>query len=447
MNLRWIVLKILDAIEFEGIFVHDAIENHTNDDTLTKQDRSFIKRIVFGVIEHRIYLDYVIDKFSKIKVNKMKPAIRHIMRLSVYQMLYMDSVPDSAVCNEAVKLVKKRNMYQLTGFVNGVLRSIMRGHDDIKLPDKASDIVSYLSVKYSFDKAMVAYLLESYSKKNVEKFLKVSNEEAPLTIRVNLSKTTPEQLKNTLKNEGVTVTSAKWLDYAMHIDDYDSLTSLESFNDGQFTVQDESSMLVGEVAHGDAVKCSDGQVVVLDICSAPGGKALHMADVLGDKGHVKAFDVSDYKLGLIKENVNRLGVSNIEVAQGDGTVLNDTLVRMGDIVIADVPCSGLGIIRKKPDIKWHTGPDKIHELVQIQREILSNVKNYVKPGGTLVYSTCTITKEENEQNVDWFLSENSDFELVKLSGSYVNDQNGMVTLMPISNGPDGFYIAKLRRKM
>lgn len=440
MNLRWIVLKILDTIEFEGIFVHDAIDRFTDDGHLTKQDRGFIKKVVFGVIEQRIYLDYVINQFSKVKVKKMKPAIRHIMRLSVYQLLFMENIPESAVCNEAVKLVKKRNMYRLSGFVNGVLRSVIRSKSDIRLPDRHEDVLTYLSVKYSYDNDLIAYLLNDISEESVEQFLAVSNEEAPVTVRPNLQRCSTDELKNALEADGVQITGGKWLESALHISGYDRITSLDSFEKGLFQVQDESSMLVGHVAY------EEGMTSIIDVCSAPGGKALHVADLMGSVGVVKAYDVSDHKLNLIRENVNRLGYETVQVSLADGTVFDESLENSADLVIADVPCSGLGIIRKKPDIKWNAGVDKIENLVELQRDIVQNVKRYVRPGGVLVYSTCTITDAENTGNVEWFLSNNPDFQLVAIEGPYADDESGMVKLMPITQGPDGFFIAKMRRK-
>lgn len=439
MNLRWIVLKILDAIEFEGIFVHEAIDKFTDDDQLTKQDRGFIKRVVFGVIEHRIYIDYILNQYSKVKVKKMKPAIRHIMRLSVYQLMFMENIPESAVCNEAVKLVKKRKMFKLGGFVNGVLRAIVRSKESIKLPDPKSNLAEYLSVKYSYEKNLVDFLLKEMSAETLEAFLGVSNEEAPMTIRVNASKCSKNELVAKLKLEGVEVTPGEWLDEALHISGFDRLTKLCSFNDGLFQVQDESSMLVSTVG------LEPGMAKVIDVCSAPGGKTLHAADKLGMDGKVFAYDVSAYKLELIRENVERLGYKSIEVNLGDGTIYNESLKEEGDLVIADVPCSGLGIIRKKPDIKWHITPERIESLTQLQRTIVQNVKSYVKPGGVLIYSTCTVTHSENEANVQWFLDNNKNFELQKIDGPYADEATGMIKLLPKSEGPDGFFIAKMRR--
>lgn len=439
MNLRWLALKILDAIEFEGVFVHDAIDTHTKALELTKQERGFIKKLVFGTIERQLYLDYVINQFSSVTVAKMKPAIRHTLRLSVYQLLYMENIPPSAVCNEAVKLIKKRKMFRLTGFVNGVLRTVIREKDRITLPDEQENPVTYLSVVYAFTEELVAMLMADMGYEATKAFLEASNEEAPLTIRVQKSNGSKEALLEALAKESIDAKPGKWLEDALHIEGYDRVPEIKAFEQGLFQVQDESSMLVALSGVDVATKR------VLDVCSAPGGKALHASDILGDEGQVKAYDLTPKKVALIEENLQRLGPKNLSVAVGDATKCNEALVGWADTVIADVPCSGLGIIRKKPDIKWHVSREKIQALTELQRQILSNVKAYVKPGGLLIYSTCTVTRQENDDNVRWFLSENEAFTLEAIEGPYA-DKDGVVRLMPMKKGPDGFYIAKLRRK-
>lgn len=439
MNIRWIVLKILDNIEFEGVFVHDALEEQTEGLELSKQERGFIKKVVFGVLENRIYLDYVIDRFSSVKVRKMKPAVRHTMRLSVYQLLFMENIPQSAVCDEAVKLIKKRKMFRLTGFVNGVLRTIIREKESIVLPDEKASPIDYLSVRYSCDKSLIEGLLKDYSYEQVTAFLEVSNEEAPLTIRVHHQKGTRKQLIESLEGEGIVVSAGKWLEDALHIRGIDRISSIGAFIDGRFQVQDESSMLVAEIGYEEGMKR------ILDVCSAPGGKATHLADKMNNKGQVKAFDISEKKTTLIKENVSRLGLNNVQTFVQDAAVEDPELVEWADLLVADVPCSGLGIIRKKPDIKWHISMDRIQELVQLQRSILDNVKSYVKVGGTLVYSTCTVTGAENEENIRWFLDNNPNYKLVPIEGPYSDSTTGIVRLMPEHDGPDGFFIAKMKR--
>ncbi|MDF1616415.1 16S rRNA (cytosine(967)-C(5))-methyltransferase RsmB [Petrocella sp. FN5] len=439
MNLRWVVLKILDTIEFEGIFVHEAIERFTVEQDLSKQDRAFIKKVVFGTIEQQIRIDYVINQFSKIKVDQMKPAIRLTLRLSVYQLLYMENIPDSAVCNEAVKLIKKRKMHRLTGFVNGVLRALIRQKDTIIWPSK-EDFLTYLSVKYSFKPEIVQLLLNDYDDEVVENFLSVSNEQAPLTIRVQKTNTSKKALVEALTAEGLTVSEGKYLDEAMHLEHIDKISLIDAFQKGHFLVQDESSMMVADAGYEEGMTC------IIDLCAAPGGKTIHFADKLEGKGQVVAFDISEKKLDRIRENYTRLGLKNINETINDASVLNQDYICMGDLVVADLPCSGLGIIRKKPDIKWHITIERIEALKKLQQDMLMVGKNYVKPGGVLIYSTCTVTKAENQDNVAWFLEENEDFVLEPIQKSYSDSETGMVTMMPISNGPDGFFIAKFRKK-
>ncbi|PKM67025.1 MAG: 16S rRNA (cytosine(967)-C(5))-methyltransferase [Firmicutes bacterium HGW-Firmicutes-2] len=439
MNLRWLILKILDAIEFEGIFVHEAIERFTGEQDLSKQDRAFIKKVVFGTIEQQLRIDYVINQFSKIKVNQMKPAIRLTLRLSVYQLLYMENIPDSAVCNEAVKLIKKRKMHRLTGFVNGVLRALIRQKDNIQYPNN-DDLLDYLSVKYSFKPEIIQLLLDEYQEDVVENFLSVSNEQAPLTIRVQETNITKQGLIKALEKEGISVSEGQYIDEAMHISQIDKINLLDSFNQGYFQVQDESSMMVADVGFEEGMTC------VLDLCAAPGGKTMHLADKLKGQGQVFAFDISDKKLDRIRENYARLGLENIRTSLNDARVINQDFIGVGDLVIADLPCSGLGIIRKKPDIKWHITVDRIKTLKKLQQDMLDVAKNYVKPGGVLIYSTCTVTRTENQDNIAWFLKHNRDFDLEPIQKNYSDLQTGMVTMMPISNGPDGFFIAKLRKK-
>lgn len=446
MNLRWLVLKILDDMEFMNLFVHEAMDQNLKDLSLTKQERSFIKRLVYGVLEHRLYLDYVIEAFSSVKVTKMKPAVRHTLRLSVYQLLFMDSVPSAAVCDEAVKLIKKRKMFKLTGFVNGVLRNIDRKGHEIALPEKDKDLVAYLSVKYSYEPWLVNHLLSHLPQEAVEGFFEVSNETAPLTIRLQTSLCDEKTLLESLGAEGVKVQKTGNLEGAYYLSDYDTLTDLSAFKNGYFQVQDESAMLASLVAFEPGIK------KVIDLCAAPGGKSVHLADLLGGKGQVLSYDLSEKKLILIRDNVKRLKLNNVRVHQGDAGVNQAELNETADLVMMDVPCSGLGIIRKKPDIKWTLKQEGLASLVEIQRTIMENGAKYVKEGGILLYATCTINPEENEENIRWFLKGHPEFVAEDPSGYQgFGDQDllkeHMLRISPKSQGMDGFFITKLRKKI
>ncbi len=428
VNLRNVVLDILLELNKPDAMSHIVIgQALAKYQYLDKQERSFITRIAQGTVERQIELDYIINTFSKTPVNKLKPLIRCLLRMSVYQLKYMDSVPESAVCNEAVNLAVKRGFGTLKGFVNGVLRSVARGIDAVEYPDKEKDWLQYLSVKYSVPEWIVNMWITDYPDINIEEVLNSFNKERVTYIRCNTSKLTPAEISKHLESEGVNVENTK-LDYVFKISGYDYLGELESFVSGEFQVQDISSVMAGE---GDVIKPAD---YVIDVCSAPGGKSINAA-LKAYEGCVDARDISDYKVSLIESNIDRLGINNIKTKVWDATVKDESVVEKADVVIADLPCSGLGIIGRKPDIRYHATQDKIESLVELQRKILSVVWEYVRPGGILVYSTCTVNRMENDSNVDWLCKEYP-YELMEPP----------ITILPDDTHTDGFFIARLRRK-
>ena len=428
VNERELVLDMLLQITRDGEYSHIVIKNVLDKyQYLDKRERAFITRVVNGTLERMIEIDYIINLFSKVKVNKMKPLIRTILRSSVYQMKYMDSVPDSAICNEAVKLAGKRGFVNLKGFVNGVLRNISRNLDKINYPDE-KDKVSYLSVKYSLPEWLVKQWLNVYDEETVKTIGSAFLEEKPLTVRFNERKIKKEDLVGILKKEGVTVGEVPEIPCALYLSGYDHLSALPSFCEGLYQVQDLSSM---QVALWSGVKEGDQ---VLDVCAAPGGKSIHIAELLNGTGHVEARDLTEYKVDLLRDNIERSGLTNIEAVCQDATVYDPDKKKSADIVIADLPCSGLGVLGKKPDLRYKMNEKTEADLVELQRKILSVVKDYVKPDGKLLYSTCTIHREENEGNVEWFLKEYPELELVK-------DKQ----MIPGKDTGDGFYIAIIKR--
>lgn len=435
VNTRELILGILMEVTKEGSYSHLVIRSVLDKyQYLGKKDRAFITRVSEGTIQYMIELDYIINQFSKVKVNKMKPVIRNLLRMSVYQLKYMDSVPDSAVCNEAVKLAKRKGFASLSGFVNGVLRNISRNLNDITYPDEKTNKIEYLSVRYSMPEWIVTQWIADYGMEQTKNVLQAFLKEAPLTIRTNLSKITPEELEIRLKAEGVQAEKiiceeAPQLDYAFQIFGFDYLNRLESFREGLFYVQDISSMLVAELADP---KEND---FVIDVCAAPGGKSVHLAEKLHGTGMVEARDLTEYKVELIQENIERHQLSNMCAVQKDATVLDEASVGKADVVIADLPCSGLGVMRKKTDIKYKMTLETEKELVVLQQKMLDTVCLYVKAGGTLLYSTCTMDKMENEDNVAWFLEHHPEFELVKMQQIFPKETYG-----------DGFFLTKLQKK-
>ena len=428
VNTRDLVVEILLLVTRDGQYSHIALNQVLEKyQYLDKSDRAFITRVVEGTLERMIELDYITDQFSKVKVKKMKPVIQAIIRSAVYQLKYMDSVPDRAVCSEAVKLAVSRGFGGLRGFVNGVLRSIARNLDSVQYPPEGTK--EYLSVRYSMPPWILEQWLAWYTPEQVEQMLRNFLEEKPTSIRCNLHQISREDLKRKLAGEGVKAEEVPELPCALLISGYDYLAALPSFQEGDFQVQDISSMLVARRADP-----KEGAYVI-DVCAAPGGKALHLADMLAGTGMVEARDISDYKVELIWDNICRSGMDNIRAARWDATVLDEESVEKADIVIADLPCSGLGVLGRKSDLKYRMTPESEAELASLQRKMLSVVWRYVRPGGRLVYSTCTINREENEENAAWFQAEHPDFRLVS------EEQ-----LLPGQQAGDGFYIAVFVRK-
>ena len=412
---------------------------------LPKQDRAFITRLCEGTLEYQIQNDYVINQYSKVKIHKCKPAIRQLLRMSVYQIRFMDSIPDSAVVNEAVKLAKKRGFFALKGFVNGVLRSIVREKEQLEFPEKEPDPVLYFSVRYSLPEFLVEEFLEQYAEDTAEKMMASFLAEHPTTVRISRFENTVEETLESLKRQGVEVEKAPYVEEAWYLKGYDHLNMLSAFREGRIQVQDISSMLVAYAADPHPTD------TVLDLCAAPGGKSLHVADRMLGCGFVQARDLTERKVELIRENIERSGLNNVMAVVQDATVWDEGWEKKADIVLADVPCSGYGVIGKKADIRCGVSKAKENELIRLQRKILRNAASYVKDGGTLIFSTCTVNKRENEENVLWFLEE-FPFEAVSLDDCLPeilrNEETGKgwLQLIPGVHKCDGFFLAKFRKK-
>lgn len=428
-----ILMEILENGGYSHIILRQALEKYQY---LEKQDRALITRVVEGTIEYRLTIDAVIDACSKTKVEKMKPIIRTILRMSVYQIIWMDRIPDSAVCNEAVKLAEKRRFVGLKGFVNGVLRTISRRKEEFVFPD--------WSRRYSMPDWLIELWKKQYPAETVEGMLKAFLQDMPTTVRCNLDRASMEEIETSLKSQNVDVAASPLSSNALLISHYDYLESLEAFGNGWIQVQDVSSSFVGDVADpqpGD---------MVLDVCGAPGGKSLHIADRLKGTGLVVVRDLSEQKIRMVEDNMERTGFTNMRAEVWDALEFDPEWEGRADIVIADLPCSGLGIIGKKPDIKYQVTEEKLMALAELQKEILSVVSRYVKPGGKLIYSTCTIDRLENEDQREWFLSrfpfESSPID--GMLGDAVREdtmKDGYVQLVPGRYPCDGFFIAAFKR--
>lgn len=408
---------------------------------IKKQERAFYQRLTFGTIERMIYLDYVIECFSNKPVRKMRPVIRYILRTAVYQIIYMDSVSDVTACNEAVKLAKKRGFSSLSGFVNAILRKICGGKNDINLPDKDKEPDKYLSIINSTPLWIASMWYEKYGFDVADAMMKKQLETKSITIRCNTSVISVEELTKNLEEQNINVSPGNYVKDALIINGFDNIYDIDGYEEGHFYVQDESSMLAVLAA---GIKEED---LVIDVCAAPGGKSLFAAN-LACKGEVIARDLTETKTDIIRENANRLRIENIVIETKDALVLDESMVGKADVVIADLPCSGLGIIGKKPDIKYKVTKEQATELAALQKDILNVVASYVKPSGIMIFSTCTLDAMENEENVK-FIVDKIGFMTESLKKympeSLECDDSGYITLLPGVHKCDGFFIARFRK--
>lgn len=414
INAREIAMKVIYDVEFEGAYSNMALKKALNNAEITKQDKSLITNLVYGVINRRLTLDYVIGAYSKIKLKKISKYILIILRIGLYQLMYMDRIPKSAAVNESVKLARRYGHSASAGFVNGVLRSYIR--NGIELPEQN------LSVKYSYPEWMCDKWIDEFGFEFAESLMAAMNTEPRLTIRPNTLKTTQSELKDKLLEKGI---KAEISGISLVCGGFDVAHDV-LYRSGFYTVQDTAA------SDAAIMLAPEPGETVIDMCSAPGGKTTHMAELMQNKGKILAFDVHEHKIKLIDENAKRLGIDIIEARIGDGTSEDKSLIETADKVLCDVPCSGLGIIRRKPDIKWNK--EDIGGLHEIQEKILENGSRYLKRGGRLLYSTCTVSRRENEEVTAEFLKNHSDFEKIFEKTYYPNIDN-----------TDGFYICKMRK--
>jgi len=436
---REIALKILHTIDTKDAYSNLTINSELKDKNLSSLDRGFITELVYGTLENSIYIDYIISKFSTTKLNKINKWTINILRLGIYQIMFLDKVPDFAAVNESVNLAKKYSI-KTAGFTNAILRNVLRNKENIELPDKKKEFVKYLSIKYSHAEWMVNRFLTYFTKEFTEDLLKANNERPDFYLRINTLKTNVEDCIKSLSEKNIEVKRNEKIAEAITVKGINQLEELEEFKAGLIHVQDFGSMLVSRVLNPQ-----EGEYIV-DVCCAPGGKTTHMAQLMNNKGKILARDVYEHKLRLVKNNAKRLGVNIIQTEEFDGMKLDKNLIGKADKVLVDAPCSGLGIIRRKPEIKYRKKADDLTELRKMQLSILNNASEYVKPNGELIYSTCTIDPNENESVIEEFLKGKSNYKLMDIEGfDEFKRKDGTIQLYPNVHNTDGFYIARLKR--
>lgn len=439
MNTRNLALRLLYSIERDGAYSALILNNSIKENKLSITDASFLSALVYGVLERQITLDYIIAQYSKIPLKKTDLKTKLILRLGVYQLLFMDKVPDSAAVNESVKLAKKNKLMRSAGFINGLLRSITRAEVKYTLPDKA-DMAEYLSVKYSCPKEIVRLWLVSYGGTITEEILASLSGRPRLNARVNTLKTTADELISELRSQGVNAEKSELDENAVVLSSTGSVESIRAFKEGKLYIQDLASQLCVKALGPKAGE------VMLDVCSAPGGKSFTAAQYMQNCGKIYAFDIYEHKLNLISDNAKRLGITNIRTSLCDACDESSELT-LAEKVLCDVPCSGLGILSRKPEIRYKKGIVDT-DLPALQYKILCNSARFVMVGGTLVYSTCTLNPEENNKIAERFLNEHSDFEPLPLDlgiKSIIDEKENTLTLFPSNGLTDGFFISAFKR--
>ena len=417
--MRYTALKILENVLTEGKYSN--LELVSGLDKLDEKDRALATNIIYGVLQNKMRLDYIIAAYSKMTIKKISSDIMNILRMGVYQALFMDKIPPYAITNESIKLVRKCRKVSASGFVNAVLRGVLRKDKEIKYPENR---LEYLSIYYSCPLWIVKMWDKMYPEK-LEELLKSMNEKPEFSVRVNTLKISVDEF---IKIKGGRKSSVQ-KDVVILPSGFD-VKNDELFIKGLYYPQDEAAALVSEI-----LSPKKGQTV-LDLCAAPGGKTTHIAQIMENDGDIFAFDIYEHKLEIIKNTSKRLGISIIHTKLGDALELNEKFIMKADCVLVDAPCSGLGIMRRKPEIRYMKTKEDLGNLAKIQNEILNNAAKYVKKGGTLLYSTCTISDIENDAVTEKFLENNKDFSL----------STKQVQLLPCDNGTDGFYIAKFVKR-
>ena len=437
-NTRQTALDILNDVLQRGSYANLALK-YGLDSTAGDLDKRFVSALVYGTLDNLIHIDYILDGF--IKRNKTSDMVINILRLGVCQLMFMDKVPDYSVCSESVALAKANADQRIGNLVNAVLRNIIRNRQNIKYPDKATEPVKYLSVMHSYPEWIVKMWIDDYGYDTALGLLSYTPDTKSTAIRLNAARLSEKHFESLLTRKGIKYRKGKYLPNVYYVS-ASGIADSELFKEGFYTVQSESSMLCVEAA------VPRPGMAVLDACSAPGGKALYAAEKMENRGLITACDIHRHKLNLINKNADRLGYTMIKTIEQDSSIYVPEYRESFDLVFADVPCSGLGVMSSKPDIKLQKTSGIINELCAVQYAILNNVASYVKPGGVLVYSTCTISKRENNGVVERFLEKHTEFEYenIELDGFGGREAEGFLQIFPHTDGIDGFFIAKFRRK-
>ena len=447
---REIALKILYKIDKEKAYSNIVLNEYIKQNRKYLQDRdiSLISEIVYGTTSWKLTIDEIIKKYSKIKLKKISSWILNILRMGIYQIIFLDKIPKSAAVNESVELAKRYGHKSSSNFVNAILRKISK--KDYEEFFNIKDDIERISKTYSIPDWLLKRLSKQLNIKEIEEVSKYSNIRPKISIRVNKLKTTKEKLIKNLKKRNIKIEEGFLEDFLI-LENAKNIEEIEEFKEGKFTVQDETAGLIPIILEP---KPED---IILDACSSPGGKTTYLAEMMEDKGKIEAWDIHEHRTKLVEEAAKRLGITIIKENVNDASIYNEKYKEKFDKILLDVPCLGTGVLKRKPDIKWQKNEEDIEEITSIQKKILQSCSKYLKKGGNLIYSTCSILKEENENIVEDFLKDNKDFEIVPIdiekNKKIINKEffekykklNKYFQLYQ-NNYTDGFFICKLTKK-
>jgi len=436
---REVALEVLLAVERDGAYANLALDAALTRHRLAPRDRALVTELVYGTLRRRNTLDWALAPHSRRPLSSLDAAVRNILRLGAYQLLYLEGIPARAACNESVETARRFGFTSAAGLVNAVLRHLQRSLP-LVFPDAREDPASHLALYHSHPRWLVAEWLETYGFEETAALLAAGNLPAPFTVRANTLKTTPAELARRLEAAGVPATPARFAPEGLYLE---KAAAAENplFAAGWYFIQDEAAMLAAR-----ALAPSPGALVI-DLCSAPGGKTTHLAALMGGGGQILAVDVHPHRLDLLAENCRRLGVANVRGHLADGRSLPGYHAR-ADFVLVDAPCSGLGVLRRRPDLRWRKSPEDMAGLAVLQAELLDEAARCLRPGGVVVYSTCTIRRAENEAQVEGFLARHPAFQRGELPlppALTAGSVTGQVQLLPHRHRTDGFFIARLVR--
>ena len=442
-SYRIVTIESLKKMHQNNSYSNIVINNDIKQ--LDENIQNVYRKSVLGVIENLYFLDYVINKFSTTKTKKLQIEILITLRLAIYQIFFLENSKEFVIVNESVEYIKKKLDIKASKFVNAILRNILRNKEQILNDIEKLDKIEYLSIKYSYPNWLIKRFIDQFGEDNIEEVLIKNNEEAKLNIRVNTTKISRDELRDRLEQKGIKCIDCKIAQKGMILENVINLEKLDEYKNGLFSIQSESSMMVGQILN------PKDNTIIIDVCAAPGGKTMDASERLNNTGTVISRDLYEHKVKLIKNDIKRLGLKNVKAEVFDASKFDSELENKADYCIVDVPCSGLGIIRRKPEIKYNRQEFDSSNLFNLQYKILENASKYLKVNGELVYSTCTTDKKENIDVINHFIKHNPNYELVDITSETNNEFNtskdGYIEIYPHIHDMDGFFVAKFRKTM